>query len=106
MSESSPNPSKNRADPSYECVRGIRRPFSEFSADAFLRTFNGVVGSKDLPSPGEIALIERARKYAKILRFFPGIRRIWVCNSLSMNAADADSDIDLFIETAPGGLWT
>lgn len=87
-------------------MRGIERPFKSVSEDRFLKTFNEIVGSKDAPSPGESALIERARRYAKFLRFFPGIRRIWVCNSLSMNAADADSDIDLFIETAPGGLWT
>lgn len=87
-------------------MRGIERPFKSVSEDCFLKAFNEIVGSKNTPSPGESALIERARRYAEFLRFFPGIRRIWVCNSLSMNAADADSDIDLFIETAPGGLWT
>jgi hypothetical protein len=79
----------------------VERPFKDVPTDRFLSAFNEVVGAKTLPSPGEAALIERARKYAKFLRFFPGIRRIWVCNSLSMNAADGDSDIDLFIETPP-----
>lgn len=101
------NSPKNRTGPLLaERVRGIERPFKSVSENRFLEIFNEIVGSKNAPSPGESALIERARKYAKFLRHLPGIRRVWVCNSLSMNAADADSDIDLFIETAPGGLWT
>ena len=30
---------------------------------------------------------------------------IWICNSISMNAANENSDIDLFIVTSPDRLW-
>ena len=103
MAESYPNAVENRAP---ETVRGIPRPFAEFGYADFLRAFDATVGAKPERSEGENALILRAEKFCRVLVGFPGIRRIWVCNSLSMNAADGDSDIDLFVETAPGMLWT
>lgn len=103
MAESYPNADENRAPDS---VRGVARPFADFGYGDFLRAFDAVVGAKPERSEGETALIRRAEKFCRVLVKFPGIRRIWVCNSLSMNAADGDSDIDLFVETAPGMLWT
>lgn len=103
MTESYPNADENRAPDS---VRGVAKPFADFGYGDFLRAFNAAVGAKPERSEGENALIRRAEKFCRILAKFPGIRRIWVCNSLSMNAADGDSDIDLFVETAPGMLWT
>lgn len=103
MTESYPNADENRAPDS---VRGVARPFADFGYGDFLRAFDAVVGAKPERSEGETALIRRAEKFCRVLVKFPGIRRIWVCNSLSMNAADGDSDIDLFVETAPGMLWT
>lgn len=103
MAESYPNADENRAPDS---VRGVARPFADFGYGDFLRAFDAVVGAKPERSEGEDALIRRAKRFCRVLVKFPGIRRIWVCNSLSMNAADGDSDIDLFVETAPGMLWT
>lgn len=103
MAEYYQNSVENRAPDS---VRGIARPFAEVPYDAFVQAFDAVVGAKPERSEGENALIRRAEKFCRILVKFPGIRRIWVCNSLSMNAADGDSDIDLFVETSPGMLWT
>ncbi|MFZ3233093.1 MAG: hypothetical protein WA194_06335 [Patescibacteria group bacterium] len=103
MAESYPNADENRAPDS---VRGVARPFADFGYADFQRAFDAVVGAKPERSEGETALIRRAEKFCRVLVKFPGIRRIWVCNSLSMNAADGDSDIDLFVETAPGMLWT
>lgn len=94
---------ENRAPDS---VRGVPRPFQEIPYSDFVRAFDAVVGAKPVRSEGENALMRRAEKFCRVLAKLPGIRRIWVCNSLSMNAADGDSDIDLFIETAPGMLWT
>lgn len=87
-------------------TRGIRRPFAAFAAKKVQKAFDTVVGAKPEPSEGEIRLIRRAEKYCRILAKLPAVRRVWVCNSLSMNAADADSDIDLFVETEPGRIWT
>lgn len=97
---------KNRVEDAPARVRGIPRPFPETAYGDFHRAFDGVVGSKAAPSEGERRLIDKARTYCRILAKLPAIRRVWVCNSLSMNAADGDSDIDLFVETAPGRLWT
>ena len=49
---------------------------------------------------------KRAVKIAKFLRYVPGIKMIAVCNSLSYNRALANSDIDLFIITVKGRIWT
>jgi predicted nucleotidyltransferase len=85
---------------------GVPLPFPERSRDAVLRTFEHVMEVRAEPSNQDLALLRKARKYCRVLRFFPGIRRVWLSGSVSMNASDADSDIDLFIETAPGRLWT
>lgn len=103
MTESYPNADRNRAP---ESVRGVPRPFSNVPYADFVRVFDAAVGAKPIRSEGEERLIRRAEKFCRILVKFPGIRRIRVCNSLSMNAADGDSDIDLFVETAPGMIWT
>lgn len=103
MTESYSNAAQNRAP---ESVRGVPRPFSNVPYADFVKAFDAVVGAKSKRSEGEEHLIRRAEKFCRILVKFPGIRRIRVCNSLSMNAADGDSDIDLFVETAPGMLWT
>jgi hypothetical protein len=49
---------------------------------------------------------KRVVKIAKVLRYLPGIKMIAVCNSLSYNKALPNSDIDLFIITAKGRIWT
>lgn len=100
MSASYLEPSENRGIPE------IPRPFPKYPEATVRTVFETVVGAKEAPSEGERRLIERARRYCTPLRFFPGIAAVWVCNSLSMNAADADSDIDLFVEADPGRIWT
>jgi predicted nucleotidyltransferase len=51
------------------------------------------------------ALIKTARKVGQILIKFPYVRGIAISGSLSKNFADDNSDIDLFIITAPNRLW-
>ncbi|PIR93428.1 hypothetical protein COT99_00740 [Candidatus Falkowbacteria bacterium CG10_big_fil_rev_8_21_14_0_10_43_10] len=48
----------------------------------------------------------RARRIIKLLGTLPFIRMIAVCNSLAYDNAREDSDIDLFIITAKGKIWT
>ena len=60
---------------------------------------------KSAPSPGELALFERAKKYMRCVAWIPGLRMVAVCNSLSMYASDPDSDIDLFVVTDPRRMW-
>lgn len=49
---------------------------------------------------------KKALRVIKILRCIPSIKMIGICNSLSFNAADEKSDIDLFIITARKKIWS
>lgn len=60
---------------------------------------------KPSPSVSEIQLFERAQKYLRMISWIPGLRIVAVCNSLSMYAADSDSDIDIFVVTNPRRMW-
>jgi len=48
----------------------------------------------------------RARAASKIIARVPFVRLVCVVNSLAMSNACAESDIDLFIATQPGHIWT
>lgn len=50
-------------------------------------------------------MVKTARKVGNILIKFPYVRGIAISGSLSKNYADDESDIDLFIITAPNRLW-
>lgn len=50
--------------------------------------------------------LEKAWEYIPLLRFFPGVRAVAVCNSAAMGTANEESDIDLLIITSPKRLWT
>jgi predicted nucleotidyltransferase len=52
-----------------------------------------------------LELIKTAGKIGDILIKFPYVRGIAISGSLSKNYADDESDIDLFIITAPNRLW-
>lgn len=47
----------------------------------------------------------RAQKFVKIISCFPWIKAVCVCNNLAYNNAKEESDIDLFIITAPKRMW-
>ena len=67
--------------------------------------FHAIMGMRDAPSDHELALYARAQRYLRHARYIPGIRAIFVCNSLAMHATHMESDIDLFVVTAPRRLW-
>ncbi len=46
-----------------------------------------------------------ARRAAKKLRAVPFLRAVFVCNSVGMGQAEAESDIDFFIVAAPQRIW-
>ena len=50
-------------------------------------------------------MLGTARLIARFIKLFPYIRGIFITGSLSKNVADASSDIDFMIITAPGRLW-
>lgn len=60
---------------------------------------------KDEPGNIENILIKKANNYIKFLQKIPWIRMVAVWNSVAMNHANKDSDIDIFIITSRNRLW-
>ncbi len=50
--------------------------------------------------------LQHTRTVARMFRHIPGVRAIAVCNSASWRGGKDESDIDFFIMTRPGFLWT
>lgn len=50
--------------------------------------------------------IKKARLIGGLLRFVPGLRMLAVCSNVAYFNASADADIDFFIITADGRIWT
>jgi len=49
---------------------------------------------------------KKAQKFTKYLRWVPGVRAVAICNTLAYSNAPDDSDIDFFIITDPGKIWS
>lgn len=60
---------------------------------------------KDKPSLIENELINKAVKYVKYIKWVPWIKMVAIWNSVAMNSADKNSDIDLFIVSSQHRLW-
>jgi hypothetical protein len=52
------------------------------------------------------AALQKARRIARFLGMFPFVEAVCISGSLSKDFALPDSDLDYFIITAPGRLWT
>jgi hypothetical protein len=50
-------------------------------------------------------MLKMARRYSKLISYFPFVRGISLSGSLSKGYADEKSDVDYFIITEPGRLW-
>lgn len=70
-----------------------------------IQRLESVLGTRPAPSPRERELFGKAQDFARFIGWIPGLRMIAVSNSLAMHATHADSDIDLFIITAPRRIW-
>jgi hypothetical protein len=60
---------------------------------------------KNNPTQVEIEFYKKTENYIKYISWIPGLRMIWIWNSISMNCATPDSDIDLYIVTTPNRMW-
>lgn len=49
---------------------------------------------------------KKTYKYLKFISWIPGIKMIGIWNTIAMNSAKKSSDIDLYIVTSPGKMWT
>ena len=64
-----------------------------------------LLGVKHSPSEYEKELFHKTQDFVRFVRWIPGLRMIAVSNSLAMYATHEESDIDLFVITAPNRLW-
>ncbi len=49
---------------------------------------------------------KRVRRFLRLARYAPFLRAVFVCNTLARSNARADSDIDVYLVTAPGRVWS
>lgn len=49
---------------------------------------------------------KKARRWAQIVGALPGVRAVFLSGSLAQGKGSAESDIDFFIITEPGQIWT
>ena len=82
-------------------ITSLKQKFTPASVE-LLKTY---LWAKSEPSDIEEMLLNKANKHIQSLRKISGIHMIAICNSISMNAANESSDIDLFIITSPHRLW-
>lgn len=75
-----------------------------FSENQF-KTFKSYFKIKDNPTNVEKKFIDKTIKYTKYIKWIPGLKMIWIWNSISMNCSNKNSDIDLFILSAPHRMW-
>jgi hypothetical protein len=78
-----------------------------FSVDGFysLRNDPALVHRRRSGNALAARMLGTADRITALLSHFPFVRAVGVSGSLSKQYADKDSDIDLFIITAPGRLW-
>jgi len=60
---------------------------------------------KKPPLPTKRSFYQKTQDFIRFIRWIPGLRMVAVSNSLAMYATHKNSDIDLFIITAPRRLW-
>ncbi|MCH2188230.1 hypothetical protein MK079_00170 [Candidatus Gracilibacteria bacterium] len=61
---------------------------------------------KKNPGKWDSIYIQKTKKYVPYITWIPGIKMIGIGNSISMNAGNKDSDIDLYIITDNQSMWT
>lgn len=67
--------------------------------------FKKLMKMRDLHWEIEKKLILKTVKYLRFVKWIPWLRMIAIWNSVAMNSANSNSDIDLFIITTPNRLW-
>ncbi|QFR39511.1 hypothetical protein A9Q91_04775 [Candidatus Gracilibacteria bacterium 28_42_T64] len=67
--------------------------------------FKKYIGIQNTPGKWDTFYSEKTHKHINYIKWIPGLKMIGIGNSISMNCATKDSDIDLFIVTSPNRLW-
>ena len=79
----------------------MKQIFGKKMFNKFKKEFN----LKEDFSEIEEKYLEKANKYIKFIKWLPGLKMIWIGNSLAMKSATKDSDIDLYIVTDKNAMW-
>ncbi len=75
-----------------------------FNKKSFI-LFKNYFKIRDEKSEIEKLFYNKTNKYLKYIKWLPGLRMVWIWNSISMNCASKNSDIDLLIVTTPNSMW-
>lgn len=67
--------------------------------------FDKILKNKKEETQIEKDFYKKTEKYLKFIKWIPGLKMIWVWNSISMNSASKNSDIDLLIVTSNNSMW-
>ena len=67
--------------------------------------FDKLLNNKSTESEVEKKFYKKTEKYLKFIKWIPGLRMVWIGNSISMNSASKNSDIDLLIVTDNNSMW-
>ena len=79
----------------------MKKKFDKSFHSKFMKYLN----IKQYPSEVEKWFYKKTEKFIKFVKWIPWLKMLWIWNSISMNCATIDSDIDLFIVTSPNTLW-
>lgn len=77
----------------------------QFFPKTIHQKFQDIFSIKKAPGTYEILYLKKAQSYLRYIKRLPGLLMAWVGNSVAMNSANKESDIDLFIITTPKTLW-
>lgn len=75
--------------------------FSQKEHEKFIKYF----WIKKYPTKTEKEFFKKTEKYLKFIDWIPWLKMVWIWNSIAMNCASKESDIDLFIVTSPHSMW-
>ena len=67
--------------------------------------FDKLLNNKSEESKIEKTFYRKTEKYLKFIKWVPWIKMVWIGNSISMNSASKNSDIDLLIVTDKNKMW-
>jgi len=95
---------QNEYEDTVKCLVGSRSVF-QFDRFYSLKNDATLIARRRAGNKKASELIKIAGKVSDMLIKFPYVRGIAISGSLSKNFADENSDIDLFIITAPNRLW-
>ena len=79
----------------------MKENFNKEIHNKFIKKFN----IKNEPSNIELEFYKKTEKYINYIKWLPWLKMIWIWNSISMNSASKDSDIDLLIVSSNNSMW-